>query len=66
MLAKHTCLVDVGKGEQKLIKREGGAERQWRLTCLGKASGSLFPTLRLHPLGLTALAFAVVHAKAAT
>lgn len=35
MLAKHTCLVDVGKGEQKLIKREGGAERQWRLTCLG-------------------------------
>lgn len=40
MLAKHTCLVDVGKGEQKLIKREGGAERQWRLTCLGKASAS--------------------------
>jgi len=34
-LAKYTCLVDVGKGEHKVIKREGGAERQWRLTCLG-------------------------------
>jgi hypothetical protein len=49
ILAKHTCLVDVGKGEQKVVKRDGGAERQWRLTCLGSFLSSFLHVCALLP-----------------